>query len=51
MKYMRTIIHVFEDGRTVYGFVMKKDWKKAVKEYKEEFKTEMLGKTAMVVYH
>ena len=47
---MMTYMHTFEDGVTIYSKVEYKYSKKITKKYQEEYKTEMLGKTAMVVY-
>lgn len=50
MKNMMTYMHIFEDGVTIYEYANKKDSKKVSKYYKENYKTEMLGKKTMVVY-
>lgn len=47
---MMTYIHIFEDGKTIYEEMMYKYSRKTTMEYRNEYKTEMLGKTTMVVY-
>ena len=47
---MMTYMHIFEDGETIYEQMMYKHSEKTTKKYRNEYKTEMLGKRTMVVY-
>lgn len=47
---MMTYMHIFEDGVTIFEQMIYKQSKKTTKRYQDEYKTEMLGKTTMVVY-